>query len=87
MRAVTAHWGELPRREQEILLMRFRGGMTQAQIGQRLGIPQMQVSRLITRAIGYLRSHLLDLEVTYHGAGPAAPSPVAAAGAGRAPLR
>jgi hypothetical protein len=30
MRAVAAHWGELPPREQEILLMRFRGGMTQA---------------------------------------------------------
>ncbi|MGD0243931.1 MAG: sigma-70 family RNA polymerase sigma factor [Streptosporangiaceae bacterium] len=69
MRAVAEHWGELPPREQEILLMRFRGGMTQAQIGQRLSISQMQVSRLITRAIGYLRSHLLDLEVTHPGAG------------------
>ena len=45
MRAVAAHWDELPLREREILLMRFRGGMTQAQIGQRLGISQMQVSR------------------------------------------
>lgn len=60
MRAVTAHWGELPPREQEILLMRFRGGMTQVQIGQRLCISQMQVSRLIARALGYLRSQLLD---------------------------
>ena len=63
MRAVAAHWGELPPREQEILLLRFRGGMTQAQIGQRLCLSQMQVSRLIARALGYLRSHLLDLEV------------------------
>ncbi len=62
MQAVAAHWGELPLREQEILLMRFRGGMTQAQIGQRLGISQMHVSRLTARALGYLRSHLLDLE-------------------------
>ena len=76
MRAVAAHWGELPRREQEILLMRFRGGMTQAQIGQRLCISQMQVSRLIARALGYLRSHLLDLEDTHPSAGPAvAPQP------------
>lgn len=60
MRAVTAHWGELPPREQEILLMRFRGGMTQVQIAQRLCISQMQVSRLIARALGYLRSQLLD---------------------------
>jgi RNA polymerase sigma-B factor len=69
MRAVAAHWGELPPREQEILLMRFRGGMTQAQIGQRLCISQMQVSRLIARALGYLRSHLLDLEDTHPSAG------------------
>ena len=62
MQAVAAHWGELPPREQEILLMRFRGGMTQAQIGQRLCISQMHVSRLTARALSYLRSHLLDLE-------------------------
>jgi RNA polymerase sigma-B factor len=86
MRAVAAHWGELAPREREILLMRFRGGMTQAQIGQRLGISQMQVSRRIARSIGYLRSHLLDLEVTSHGAGTAAPSPAATADAGRPPL-
>jgi RNA polymerase sigma-B factor len=70
MRAVAKHWGELPQREQEILLMRFRGGMTQAQIGQRLSLSQMQVSRLITRALNYLRSHLLDLEGARPGAGP-----------------
>ena len=72
MQAVAAHWGELPPREQEILLMRFRGGMTQAQIGQRLCISQMHVSRLTAHALGYLRSHLLDLEETHPGAGPAA---------------
>ena len=72
MQAVATHWGELPLREQEILLMRFRGGMTQAQIGQRLGLSQMHVSRLIARALGYLRAHLLDLEDTHPSAGPAA---------------
>jgi RNA polymerase sigma-B factor len=78
MRAVAEHWGDLPPRQQEILLMRFRGDMTQAQIGQRLSISQMQVSRLITRALGYLRSHLLDLEVTHPGAGsPMTPPPPA----------
>ena len=45
--------------------MRFRGGMTQAQIGQRLCISQMHVSRLIAHALGYLRSHLLDLDEPY----------------------
>jgi RNA polymerase sigma-B factor len=76
MQAVAAHWGELPPREREILLMHFRGGMTQRQIGQRLGISQMHVSRLITHALGYLRSRLLDLEGTRASAGPAvAPQP------------
>jgi RNA polymerase sigma-B factor len=62
MQAVATHWGELPTREQKILLMDFRGGMTQAQIGQRLRISQMHVSRLRAHALGYLRSRLLDLE-------------------------
>jgi len=60
MRAVAAHWGELPPREQKILLMRFHHDMTQAQIGQRLGISQMHVSRLSAHALGYLRQRLLS---------------------------
>jgi RNA polymerase sigma-B factor len=60
MNAVAAHWGELPPREQEILLMDFYGGMTQKEIGRRFGISQMHVSRLRARALGYLRSRLLD---------------------------
>jgi len=62
MHAVAEHWGELPRREQEILMMDFRGDMTQVQIGRQLGISQMHVSRLRTRALGYLRARLLDSE-------------------------
>ena len=46
MQAVAAHWGELPARERQILIMDFRGGMTQTQIAQRLRISQMHVSRL-----------------------------------------
>ena len=73
MHAVAAHWGELPPREQEILLMDFNGSMTQAEIGRRLGISQMHVSRLRTRALGHLRSRLLDLEEAHPDTGPAAP--------------
>lgn len=62
MNAVAAHWGELPPREQKILLMDFFSGMPQTEIGRALGISQMQVSRLRARALGYLRSRLLDLE-------------------------
>jgi len=76
MQAVAAHWGELPPREQEILVMNFRGGMTQREIGQQLRISQMHVSRLRAHALGYLRSRLLDLEGTRASAGPAvAPQP------------
>jgi RNA polymerase sigma-B factor len=62
MHAVSAHWGELPRREQQILIMDFGDGLTQAQIGQRLGISQMHVSRLRARALGRLRARLFGPE-------------------------
>jgi hypothetical protein len=68
MRALAAHWGELPRREQEILL-RFHGDMTQAQTGQQLGISQMRVSRLLARALGYLRPRLPGLPERASGTG------------------
>jgi len=62
MESVAAHWGELPRREQKILLLRFYGDMTQAEIGQQLGISQMHVSRLLAHALGHLRQRLLGLQ-------------------------
>jgi RNA polymerase sigma-B factor len=62
MQAVAAHWGELSPDEQKILFLRFYGGMTQDKIGQQLGISQIQVSRLLGRALGYLRPRLLGLE-------------------------
>jgi RNA polymerase sigma-B factor len=58
MESVAAHWGELPERERRILLMRFYGNLTQAEIGAQLGISQMHVSRLLTRALAHLRSRL-----------------------------
>jgi len=61
MRTVAAHWGELPAREQKILFLRFYGDMTQAQVGQQLGISQMQVSRLLAHALGYLRPRLTGI--------------------------
>jgi RNA polymerase sigma-B factor len=78
MRAVATHWGELTPREQEILLMCFRGGMTQTQIGQQLRISQMHVSRLRAHALAHLRSRLLDLEDA-----PARPATAAAGIRGR----
>jgi RNA polymerase sigma-B factor len=42
--------------------MRFYGNLTQAEIGARLGISQMHVSRLLARALGHLRQRLLSWE-------------------------
>jgi RNA polymerase sigma-B factor len=64
MEAVSAHWKELPLREQRILTMRFYGNLTQAEIGERLGISQMHVSRLLARALSYLRDRLLGWDET-----------------------
>ena len=60
MESVNTHWEELPEREQRILVMRFYGNLTQTEIGERLGISQMHVSRLLSRALAHLRSKLLE---------------------------
>lgn len=60
MEAVWGHLGELPDREQRLLMMRFYGNMTQSEIGDRLGISQMHVSRLLAHALGYLRDRILE---------------------------
>lgn len=49
----------LPRRERLILMLRYYEEMSQAQIGERLGISQMHVSRLLQRSLDQLRS-LID---------------------------
>lgn len=53
--SVCTHWQEPPGREQRLLAMRFYGNMTQTQIGEQAGLSQMHVSRLLTRALTYLR--------------------------------
>jgi RNA polymerase sigma-B factor len=59
MEAVERHWHELPRREQQILLLRFYGNRTQEQVAAQLGVSQMHVSRLQARALARLRDRLL----------------------------
>ncbi len=49
---------ELPPRDREVLLLRFYGNMTQAQIGELIGISQMHVSRLLSRSLQHLRTRL-----------------------------
>jgi RNA polymerase sigma-B factor len=55
IQAVWAHWDDLPARQQRMLAMRFYGNMSQAEIGERLGVSQMHVSRLLAAALDYLR--------------------------------
>ncbi|WP_329493014.1 SigB/SigF/SigG family RNA polymerase sigma factor [Kitasatospora herbaricolor] len=49
----------LPERERAILSMRFGAEMTQSQIGERLGLSQMHISRILNRTLRRLREALL----------------------------
>jgi RNA polymerase sigma-B factor len=60
MNSIRRHWDELPRRERRILLLRFYGNMTQAEVADELHCSQMHVSRLQARALAFLRGRLLE---------------------------
>jgi RNA polymerase sigma-B factor len=49
MRAITP-------REREVLRLRFEEDLTQAEIGERIGVSQMQVSRIIRQSVSRLRT-------------------------------
>ncbi len=48
----------LSEREQHIVELRFSEGLTQSQIAERIGVSQMQVSRLLARALARIRAHV-----------------------------
>jgi RNA polymerase sigma-B factor len=50
----------LPPRERRMLALRFYGNRTQAEIAAELGISQMHVSRLLSRALSWLREAMLN---------------------------
>ncbi|MFJ9521017.1 SigB/SigF/SigG family RNA polymerase sigma factor [Kitasatospora sp. NPDC101801] len=52
----------LPERERSVLALRFTADLTQAEIGHRLGLSQMHISRLLTRTLGDLRTALTDCD-------------------------
>jgi RNA polymerase sigma-B factor len=60
LEALHTHWEELSGPDQQLLLMRFYGNMTQTEIAGRLGCSQMQVSRLLRRTLDYLRYRITD---------------------------
>jgi RNA polymerase sigma-B factor len=45
----------LPKRDRTVLQLRFADGLTQSEIAERLGVSQMQISRLLARSLGVLR--------------------------------
>jgi RNA polymerase sigma-B factor len=48
--------GHISERERTVLRLRFGEDLTQAEIGERIGVSQMQVSRLIRQALARLRA-------------------------------
>ena len=58
--AVTELMHLLPQRIQLMLALRFYGNMTQAQIAAEFNVSQMQVSRLLTRGLTWLRAAMLS---------------------------
>jgi RNA polymerase sigma-B factor len=67
MRLLTA-------REREVLLLRFQADLTQAEIGERIGLSQMQISRIIRRSLERLRV-CATARRPYAGAGAPASAP------------
>ncbi|MEA2391379.1 MAG: polymerase sigma-B factor [Solirubrobacteraceae bacterium] len=56
--ALAAALGCLHHRERTVLHLRFAEDLTQTEIGERVGISQMHVSRVLRRALARLRDHL-----------------------------
>ncbi|WP_411136810.1 SigB/SigF/SigG family RNA polymerase sigma factor [Streptomyces sp. C10] len=59
IQALKPHLAKLDDRDRTLLQLRFGAEMTQAEIGEELGLSQMHVSRLLTRACTTLRKGLL----------------------------
>ena len=67
---VTGLLLRLPPRERRMLALRFYGNRTQAEIATELGISQMHVSRLLSRALSWLREAMLqDAPSSWDGGG------------------
>ncbi|MEU8149605.1 SigB/SigF/SigG family RNA polymerase sigma factor [Nonomuraea sp. NPDC048901] len=58
--SVKALIDALPTREKHILLLRFYGNQTQAEIAAEFGLSQMHISRILRNVLGQLRKALTD---------------------------
>jgi RNA polymerase sigma-B factor len=56
--------GTLSPRDREIVQLRFVDGLTQSEIAARLGVSQMQISRLLAASLRRLRSNIDAREST-----------------------
>ncbi|MET7993777.1 SigB/SigF/SigG family RNA polymerase sigma factor [Amycolatopsis sp. NPDC005232] len=54
----------LPERERKIVALRFGSGMSQSDIARRVGVSQMQVSRLLASTLKKLRTGLVETDIT-----------------------
>ncbi|GAB3356971.1 SigB/SigF/SigG family RNA polymerase sigma factor [Amycolatopsis echigonensis] len=54
----------LPERERKIVALRFGSGMSQSDIARRVGVSQMQVSRLLAATLKRLRTGLAETDIT-----------------------
>ena len=50
----------LPEQERAVVSLRFYGELSQSQIAEQIGVSQMQVSRLLRRALTRLRTEIGD---------------------------
>jgi RNA polymerase sigma-B factor len=57
----------LSEREREVLRLRFAEDLTQSEIGLRVGVSQMHVSRLIRQAISQLRAEAVEDDASARG--------------------
>ena len=57
----------LPPRDRQVLHLRFVQGLTQSEVGQQIGVTQMQVSRILSRLMTYLREGLTDPQLGLAG--------------------
>ncbi|MDP9799416.1 RNA polymerase sigma-B factor [Catenuloplanes nepalensis] len=58
--AMTRLLLRMPQRDRRLLALRYWGNLTQAEIAEQFGVSQMQVSRLLARALAWLRTALLS---------------------------
>jgi RNA polymerase sigma-B factor len=54
--AIAGAWRRLPQEERRVVELRFMHDLTQREIGDKMGHSQMQISRLLRRALGRLET-------------------------------